>query len=298
MKAVSAVGLLACALASAGAACGGKTVNLGDENPPAFHFGTPQELTELDTSFPNDNPTLTADLLELFFTSYRDGISTDVYTARRASTDVPFQAPTLVTEVSTPSFETSSAISADGLTLWFGSDRPGGLGDVDIWMSNRPRRDAAWSPPVNLLSLNSPTKDVPRPTGEHNLVMPLASERDSPDIYRSFLATRASGSAPFGAPQAITELTVANRTTVDASLSDDGLTMFYASGDTGAKLDLYVAWRRTTAEAFSIIVPLDGINTAAEERDPWLSPDGSRLYFTSDRDGMLNIYEVPVTLGP
>jgi hypothetical protein len=37
--------------------------------------------------------------------------------------------------------------------------------------------------------------------------------------------------------------------------------------------------------------PLGSLNTDADERDPWLSPDGQRLYFASDRDGVLNIYE-------
>ena len=36
--------------------------------------------------------------------------------------------------------------------------------------------------------------------------------------------------------------------------------------------------------------PLDDLNTAGDERDPWLTPDGKTLYFTSDRDGALNIY--------
>ena len=27
------------------------------------------------------------------------------------------------------------------------------------------------------------------------------------------------------------------------------------------------------------------------ERDPWLSPDGKHLFFSSDRDGTLSIYE-------
>ena len=39
-------------------------------------------------------------------------------------------------------------ISADGQTLFFSSDRPGGLGRTDLWMSRL--ADGAWSAPVNL----------------------------------------------------------------------------------------------------------------------------------------------------
>jgi hypothetical protein len=42
-------------------------------------------------------------------------------------------------------------LAADGETLYFSSDRPGGLGDNDIWMTKR--LDSTWqkwSDPVNL----------------------------------------------------------------------------------------------------------------------------------------------------
>src|SRR4029077_18458345 len=101
-----------------------------------------------------------------------------------------------VTEVNTPGFETSAAISADGLTLWFGSDRPGGSGDLDIWMTTRATRGAAWSAPSNLKALSSANKDIPRPPGQHGLVMPPASDRATPGLYQTYLSERASRSAP------------------------------------------------------------------------------------------------------
>jgi hypothetical protein len=42
------------------------------------------------------------------------------------------------------------ATSKDGRTLFFGSDRPGGSGGLDLWVSQRPSRDAEWGPPINL----------------------------------------------------------------------------------------------------------------------------------------------------
>src|SRR5581483_435940 len=158
------------AAAALGACSSGSTVNLGAEAPRPFRFGTPRPLAELGTQ-PSDNPTLTGDLLEIFFTSNRDNVSTDIWTARRASATEAFGAPALVSNASSPSFETSSAISSDGLTLWFGSDRPGGLGGLDIWAIERPARDGAWSAPVNLTSLNSAALDLPRPPGLHDRVM-------------------------------------------------------------------------------------------------------------------------------
>jgi WD40 repeat protein len=42
------------------------------------------------------------------------------------------------------------AISKDGLSLYFSSNRPGGLGGLDIYVSTRASLDDAWGAPVNL----------------------------------------------------------------------------------------------------------------------------------------------------
>lgn len=46
--------------------------------------------------------------------------------------------------------EVLAHVSKDGLSLYFASDRPGGFGDFDIWVSQRPSRHAEWGPPVNV----------------------------------------------------------------------------------------------------------------------------------------------------
>ena len=281
-------------------ACGGRTVVLGDTNPH-YDFDVPRPVAELMADTKSDNPTLTADLLEIFFTTDRVSGNTDIWTARRAHPSLAFDPPTPIAELNQASFETSAAISADGLTLWFGSDRPGSVG-MDIWVSGRPTRNAAWLAPSNVVALNTIAEDIPRPPGQHGLVMPLASTFESPLNYQTYLSARPGAGAPFGAPALIAELAHDDRSTVDAFLSDDGLTLFYASAanaiqpDGGASVtaDLYVAWRLSTSETFSVTQPLEDLNTPADERDPWLTPDGRTLYFTSDRDGVLSIYTAAV----
>ena len=50
------------------------------------------------------------------------------------------------------------ALSKDGLSLYFQSNRPGGsAGGLDLWVSQRPDVDAPWGPPVNLgAAINTP----------------------------------------------------------------------------------------------------------------------------------------------
>jgi hypothetical protein len=309
----------ACLLPVLACACsGGKLVVLGSASPIPYHFDAPVLVPELSSPSHTDNPTLTGDLLEIYFTSDRVSGNGDVWFATRTSPDAPFGPPAAVTVANSDAFETSSAISGDGLTLWFGSDRPGGAGGVDVWVSQRASRASAWSTPVDVLSLNSAADDIPRPPGQRALVMPMASQLATPGYYQTYFAARATPGAPFAPPVAIPKLDYTDRSTVDGFLTDDGLTMFFSSapvtapadgaapvdggqgdagpgGDAGvASSDLFVAWRRSTSEDFGLAAPLGDLNTAADERDPWLTPDGTTLYFTSDRGGVLNIYTAHV----
>jgi WD40 repeat protein len=49
--------------------------------------------------------------------------------------------------------DAAPAVSKDGLTLYFGSDRPGGSGSFDLWISQRASVDAPWGFPLNLGSV-------------------------------------------------------------------------------------------------------------------------------------------------
>jgi len=55
--------------------------------------------------------------------------------------------------------ETYPILTADGLTVYFTSDRPGGLGGDDLCVSRRESTDAPWGEPENLAILNSPFND-------------------------------------------------------------------------------------------------------------------------------------------
>lgn len=51
--------------------------------------------------------------------------------------------------INTPAWESQPSLSADGTTLYFSSDRKGGLGKNDIWMSTL-GEDGSWSIPIDL----------------------------------------------------------------------------------------------------------------------------------------------------
>jgi outer membrane protein OmpA-like peptidoglycan-associated protein len=86
----------------------------------------------------------------LFFTGCNrpDGLGRcDIYIAQKKGTDwvKPFD---LSPPVNTPGWEAQPAISADGRTLYFVSNRPGGYGGYDIWKSKLTAK--GWGEPENL----------------------------------------------------------------------------------------------------------------------------------------------------
>ena len=273
----------------------GQLVVLGENALNPFRFSEPRLLSELATPAKTDNPPLPSDLLELFFTSER-GTSADVYVAQRSAPSDAFGPPKRVDAVSSDALETSPIVSTDGLTLYWASDRAGGLGDLDIWRATRSSRSAAWSAPENLRALNSDAKDLPRLPGQHQQIMPLSSDRQRRNYYAILFARWNDNAQAYVTPEPVPELSFERSSTVDAFLTDDGFRLFYVNGPSFGPADIFVASRRSTADAFEHFAPLEDINTASDERDPWLSADGSTFFFSSDRSGQYAIYEARLRL--
>lgn len=315
VRLVSCSGFLCVGLVS----CLGTDVTLG-QSPPDTHLpgdgsagaggdastGGPwlevfdvRPVASLNSEAQDDNITLTADLLQACLTSERPGGTgdVDVWCARRSVATEPFESPIEVAIVNSPEFESSSAISLDGLSLWFGSARDGGQGGLDIWRSDRADDAASWSEPVLETVLNSTEDDIPRQPSGALQVMPLASRRTD-DIYWTYLAERDPATGTFTTPDLVTELARSGRVAVDAFLSSDGLRLLFTSdGATNDDpSDLYQSSRKSVDEPFSEAQPLFGANSSFDDRDPWLSPAGDLLYFASDRDGDFDIYVADVRL--
>ncbi len=74
----------------------------------------------------------------------------------------------------------------DGEALYFHSDRPGGKGGYDIWVTIR--GDAGWMPPVNIEAVNSPDTDGwPFISAEGGEMWFTRTHMGTPAIFRSVL---------------------------------------------------------------------------------------------------------------
>ncbi|UCE49969.1 MAG: PD40 domain-containing protein, partial [Phycisphaerales bacterium] len=71
--------------------------------------------------------------------------------ASSANADFTFGQPVnLGPEINSPRDDFGPEISPDGLVLYMATDRPGGKGDTDVWVSTRPTKNDEWGSPVHL----------------------------------------------------------------------------------------------------------------------------------------------------
>jgi len=113
----------------------------GDINPPGLDQNAP--------TFFQDEETGTT---TIYFNSVkrRDGPGDyDIYASTRRA-DGAFGPGVLVPELCSKYRDTRAAIRRDGLEMFIASNRPGGLGQIDLWVSTRATTLDLWSTPVNL----------------------------------------------------------------------------------------------------------------------------------------------------
>ncbi|RMH29403.1 MAG: hypothetical protein D6693_02010, partial [Planctomycetota bacterium] len=93
-------------------------------------------------------PRLSADGLTLYFVRGKPGGGADLYTARR--TPDGWTEPAPLGAINDPGADDlGPEPSPDGRSLYFYSDRAGGLGGYDLWVARR-SSDGSWLAPVNL----------------------------------------------------------------------------------------------------------------------------------------------------
>lgn len=232
----------------------------------------------------DEDPTLPSDMTEMYFTR-----GTDIYVTTR----------TIIGGWSTPQKATFSSvdfpdeapeISPDGLQLAFASSRGPGGSTLDIYFTTRATRTTAWSQPALVANVNrSDADDRPGSMSASGTHLTLSSDRDANTGVDLFEATRASAFATFQTPVRIPLSTDGG----DGApfLTNDGLTLYYATSPAGSLVrDLYVATRASDTDAFTAGARIDDLSTPANDSDPWVSPDGTEIYFASDRDGANRIW--------
>ena len=278
--------------------------------PPPFNFGTPTNLgPNVNTLSGDGAPSISADGCTLYFDSDRPGGygDWDLYVATRKSRDDEWGPPVnLGAMANSPYLEALPSISADGLSLYFNSNRPGGFGSYDLWMTTRATLSDVWGPPVNLgPTVNSSSSDLNPNLSSDGLSLYFASWR--PGGYGSidlWVTTRATLSAPWRPPVNLGPTVNGSSWDYQPSISTDGLSLFFASEQRAGGLgpvDIWVTTRATVSDPWGLPVNLGPPVNGAAAFTPNISPDGRTLYFTSDRAGGyggFDIWQAPILAAP
>lgn len=273
---------------------GGTTGVAGAPGVFAPRFAVPRWIEAISSDTNQDDPVMTADGLELFFASKRDdAMREDIWVSRRASTSEEWGEPELVAGANSEERESAIGLSSDGLSLWIGSDRDGGLGGLDVWFARRASREEPFSEAVHVPELSTEWNDLPRSPTADGRTLPLSRTTSAGDSDLFLVELRAGPS--YGVIVPIAELNTSADES-DPALGRGGLWIVFASKRDDPDGDLYFASRASLSEPFGEPVALTELNSDVEESDPWLSEDGSRLLFASRRTGQLEVYET--TLEP
>jgi Tol biopolymer transport system component len=255
---------------------------------PPFRFGTPTNLPLNGAGF-DGGPSISSDGLSLFFISDRAGSQGgDIWTASRSNPSEPFATPVnLGSVVNGPGDEGAPSISSDGLSLYFDSDRPGGQGMSDIWVTTRMSTSAPFGPPVDLgPPVNTGSAESHPDISSDGLSLYFSSNRPgtcgTSDLWA---ATRTTTTAPFSSPARLPTPVNGCAADEEPSISADGLALFFSSNRAGSDgYDLWVATRSATSRRLGRPVNLGrSVNGSSDDRTPDVSTDFRTLYFMSDR---------------
>ncbi len=277
-----------------------------------FTFGEPVNLgPTVNSADVECFATISSDELELYFFDLdflRPGGlgGWDIWVTRRSSISEAWGEPAnLGPPINTEYDDGNPSISADGLTLYFSSNRPGGYGEFDLWMSTRATVTDDWGAPVNLGEpVNSEADEIFPCVSTDGLELYFNEWGVfRPDGYGEgdiWVAKRATTDDPWGEP--VNPGEAVNSADYDSCpyLSFDGLLLFFHGwrpGGPGPE-DMWVSTRSSTSDAWGSPLPLPApINGRQIDGCPGISADGSTFYFASLRSGgsgSTDVWQAPI----
>ncbi len=252
-------------------------------------WSTPIEITELSDPDGTDDPSLTADLLEIYFGSRRTGslggINEDIWMAKRSSPTEPFGMPINVTELNTTDVETTAKVTPDGLKIFFATNRAGGL--TDIFTATRATRSVPWGTPGKVAEISTGDPDYGAAATDTLLHLVYCTGASTPE-ETLYVSNRANTLALWGAPVPLTELDATGVGECDPH-EPNAFAIYYVTPylSTDGTHDIYRAARPTEGDNYGSRTAVTAINLPGfNDRDPWVSADEQTMVFSSDRGGV------------
>jgi len=228
----------------------------------------------------------------------------------------------LGSSINTQYSEFHMAISADEMSLFFSSDRPGGLGGNDLWVAHRVSTEDDWEPAQNLgptLNTSGGEACVALSPDEHRLFF-CSNGRGGFGGFDIFVSFRKDTSDNFGWEEPVNLGEGVN------SEFDDGdetfflnpqtgvLTLYFASNRPGGGIDDWDIYMSTEREdsTFNRAVLVPELSSPRRDAHPTITCDGLEIFLASNRPGSYggidlwvsmrrtthDAWSTPVNLGP
>ena len=219
----------------------------------------------------------------------------------------PWSAASELTAVNSPALDGCPIVAPDGLRLYIASTREGGFGGIDIWVSERPDRNAGWGAPVNLgPQINTENNEFcpsPGRDGRFMFVSNRPGGCGGADIY----ATRFHHRHGWQPPQNL-------GCTINSAADEAGPVRvrqeLYFSSTRSGNSDIYLS--RVCGSWIGPPAPVPGINSPFDDARPYVRRDGREIVFDSNRPGGLGLSDIwtatrphtrapwsqPINLGP
>ncbi|MBL7188061.1 MAG: PD40 domain-containing protein [Phycisphaerae bacterium] len=194
---------------------------------------------------------VSADGLELFF-MFDERLGGegehDIWVATRETRNDLWSEPiNLGPTVNHSGYDGISSISSDGLSLFFGSTRPGGYGGSDLWVTTRATRNDPWEEPVNLgPTVNSASDEACASISADGLTLffsgnswaPGPTEFGESDLW---ITRRRSVSEDWSTPENLGPTVNSSFKETMPLISSDGSVLFFTSDHQGGSggIDLW-----------------------------------------------------------
>ena len=198
---------------------------------PPLNLGAPVNGPHWD-----QKPCISADGLTLFFSSLRSG-GWDIWVTTREEVEETWGEPVnLGSPVSSSVLDIAPSISSDGLSLFFGSERPEGYGSADLWLTTRETIHSHWDTPMNLgPAINSAANEGVPSISADGLLLFFSGAAYGP--FRAdgcgkadlWVSTRATTSDHWGTRVNLGQPVNSADQDVAPNISADGSTLYFAS---------------------------------------------------------------------
>jgi hypothetical protein len=226
-----------------------------------------------------DSPSLTSDELTLFFMRIDGTGHLALNYATRTSTSMSFATTKAVDTISNSSTEDTAPFVVDGFgTIYMSSLRNGNIA-YHLFQVTGTGTPNGWNN-VNALSMlnaNDPATDTQLWIDALGGAWFTSNRAGTYDLYAAASTT--------SSPTAYAALNTITADEEHPVLSQDGLQLYYASNAAG-HFQIYVATRTSTSGTFGGATELPAFDYSFSNNKPgWLSPDGCRMYYSSDRAG-------------